>query len=115
MNTPIKTYESFVDEDGNYILGLSVLAIALNSIDEEGVIGRYSAGTNNTMDVPSITFIIDDNILDQLEDLRVKVIENKFELVPRDGYQFIVKELETPEERKIRELEEQLAALRARN
>ncbi|EJY6952212.1 hypothetical protein OGK36_000672 [Staphylococcus pseudintermedius] len=113
MLKPIKTYGSVQDENGKYITELYILAIALNSIDEEGKFSRCSVGTDNSLDVPSITFIIDENIYEQLDDLRVKIINNKYELVPRAGYDFIEKELETPEQRRIRELEEQLAKLKA--
>ncbi|AJC95730.1 hypothetical protein [Staphylococcus hyicus] len=111
---PIKTYDSLVDQDGYYIMGLSVLAIGVNTIDEDGQFGRCSIGTDNMLEIPSITFIIDDNIHEQIDDLRVKLIDNKFHLVPREGYEFKERELETPEQRKIRELEEQLALLRAK-
>lgn len=113
MTTPIKTYNSMVDSKGNYILGLSVLAIGTNDIKEDGRFGRCSIGTDNMLEVPSVTFIIDENIYEQLDDLRIKLIKNKYELVPREGYTFIEKELESPEERRIRELEAQLAALKA--
>ncbi|MDT0700445.1 hypothetical protein [Staphylococcus chromogenes] len=111
---PIKTYDSLVDEDGYYIMGLSVLAIGINTIDENGEFGRCSIGTDNMLEIPSITFIIDDNIHEQIDDLRVKLIDNKYQLIPRDGYVFKEKEFETPEQRRIRELEEQLALLKSK-
>ncbi|EGQ2764395.1 hypothetical protein IO932_002377, partial [Staphylococcus pseudintermedius] len=55
MLKPIKTYESVQDENGKYITELYILAIALNSIDEEGKFSRCSVGTDNSLDVPSIT------------------------------------------------------------
>ena len=65
--------------------------------------------------VPCATLIIDENTHNQLESLRLKIIDGVYKLVAPDGYKFItVEENESEEDREIRELEEMLAKLRSK-
>lgn len=114
MTQIIKGYDTLVDKNGLGIVGRYILTIELKHIDSEGNFTGEAVGTVSVANSPAITFIIDENIFNQLDNLQVKIIDNKFELVAKEGYEFkTVEEQETPEQKKIRELKEQLAALEA--
>ena len=63
--------------------------------------------------VPCATLIIDENTHNQLESLRLKIIDGVYKLVAPDGYKFItVEENESEEDREIRELEENVSKIK---
>lgn len=114
MTQIIKGYNTLVDKNGLGIVGRYILTIELKHIDSEGNFTGEAVGSVSVANSPAITFIIDENIFKQLDNLQVKLIDNKFELVTKEGYEFkTIEEQETPEQKKIRELKEQLATLEA--
>lgn len=113
----IKTYDSLINlENGDYYTDRYVLAVPYTSIDEDGKIsGDYSFGSTFHTVVPCATLIIDENTHNQLESLRLKIIDGVYKLVAPDGYKFItIEDNESEEDRKIRELEEMLAKLKSK-
>lgn len=108
----IETYPTILNSKGNQIDGLYMLTVELRNIGSDGELISMSIGNMINATSSAISFVIDENIYNQLENLRIKLIDNKFQLVAREGYEFkTIEEQETPEQKKIRELKEQLAAL----
>ncbi|QQM14585.1 hypothetical protein CPT_MarsHill_051 [Staphylococcus phage MarsHill] len=111
----VETYESMYDEKGRRIENLFWLIINMQDIDEEGYFSGYSINNMNDSTQETIIFIVDHNIREQMEKLKVETIDSKPRLVEKPGQTFNKKEEpeETPEEKEIRELQEKLAALLA--
>lgn len=107
----IETYTDFYDEFGNPIDNRYILSINLGEVDEEGNFGSYACGsTPSYSNGQIITFIIDGNTRNQLEDLKLDLTDTLPRLVAKEGYKF--KEyVETEKEKQIRLLKEQLKAL----
>ncbi|WP_433957000.1 hypothetical protein [Cytobacillus horneckiae] len=85
---------------------------AFLNVDEGGNITKSYCGVNIVAVEPyDYFFIIEDYIVDQLHKLKVVINDGKPELIVKDGEDMVVPEL-TEEERRIIELEEELASLR---
>lgn len=108
----IKTYNKLKDDNDNIIENRKLLTVNIENIDSEGNFGNYTVSTVSFTTNPSVVLIIDDYITDQLDKTKLKIIEGKYELVLKDGEEFILP-IETEKEKQIRELKEQLAALEA--
>lgn len=106
----IKTYKTLKDDYDNLIPKLKYLIVPLRHINEDGTFFSYTASTGIYIDEPSIVVIIDDVTLNQLEEKNIYF--NGYELVADDDEEIEIM-TETEEEKKIRELREQLAALEA--
>jgi|SRR5699024_7694622 len=112
-NKIIKTYDSIVDENGDRIRNLFYLIINVDNIAEDGSINEYNIGNMLFSNQECINFIVDHNIREQMEGLRVVFTDNRPRLMEKEDYEFIEnEEIETEEDRKIRELEEQLKLLK---
>lgn len=113
-NKIIKTYDSIYDDRGNRKRNLLYLVANLEGIDSNGDFMYYSIGTSNITSKESIIFIVDHNIREQMEGIRLSFEEGRPVLREKEGFTFkTLEEQETPEERQIRLLEEQIAALKA--
>lgn len=106
----IKTYQTIKDNNNNLMPKLKYLTVPLRCINDDGTFYSYTASTGVYIDEPSIIIIIDDVTLNQLEEKNIYF--NGYELVADDDEEIEIL-TETEEEKKIRELKEQLAALEA--
>lgn len=110
----IKTYASIVDDNLNKIEGLYFLIIETEHINEDGTFDKYIVTNVSHTDKEALFFIIDRNSRDQITELKLKFGYNSPpKLLAGEGYVFNTEPIETPDEIKIRELKEQLAALEA--
>ncbi|MEX3713659.1 hypothetical protein ABFV99_14795 [Cytobacillus horneckiae] len=86
---------------------------AFLNVDEQGNITNSYCGINIVaVESYDYFFIIEDYLVGQLDKLKVTIINGKPELVVKDGEVIDVPEL-TEEERRIKELEEELNRLRS--
>ncbi|QDJ97763.1 hypothetical protein PALS2_138 [Staphylococcus phage PALS_2] len=111
----VETYKSMYDDRGRRIDGLFWLIINMQDIDEEGNFSGYSIGNMNDSTQETLIFIVDHNIREQMEKLKIEYENATPRLAEKPGQTFNKKEepVETPEEKEIRELQERLAALLA--
>lgn len=110
----VETYPSVYDNSGNRIKNLFFLVVPIKYLREDGEILGYSIGTNIDSNKESICLIVDHNIREQMESLKITYVDGIPRLSVKEGCTFkTLEEQETPEEREIRLLEEKLAALRA--
>lgn len=111
----VETYKNMYDERGRKHDGLFWLIINMQDIDEEGYFYGYSIGNMNDSTQETLIFIVDHNIREQMEKLKIEYENATPRLAEKPGQTFNKKEepVETPEEKEIRELQERLAALMA--
>ena len=108
----IKTYPTIIDESGELIKNLRILTVPLDCIEENGVFYDYTASTGVYAQKPSVVLIIDENTMFQLEKLILIQEQGAYKLYVKEGEEFTYP-VETEQEKQIRELKEQLAALQA--
>lgn len=101
----INTYSTNKDEEGNIIPERTVLFI--RDFDEEGNIQTFQSGNFFTPDTAGVLFIVDNYVINQIDKLLFKdgilsVKENEK----------ILKPIMTPEEKRIVELEKEMAKLK---
>ncbi|MDK1672921.1 hypothetical protein QOK74_08545 [Staphylococcus saprophyticus] len=113
-NKFIETYLTNIDDKGNAINGLYFLIVELPTLNQDGSLGSYIISNVNRSDFESLSFIIDENIKEQLEYLKIQYIDNRPRLVPIEGYEFKYpsENTETDTDAQIKELEAQLALLK---
>lgn len=100
------------DEDGNKINNRTMLGVYLDHLEADGEINKATVSDVLLHDCPMISFVIDDNIFNQMDNILCVFIEGKYQLVMRDGIAFkTIEDQETPKQHKIRELKEELAIL----
>lgn len=108
----IKTYPSIIDNEGELISNLRILTIPLECINKDGTFYNYTASTGVYAQKPSVVLIIDENTMYQLEKLLIFYFNDEYKLYVKENEIFTYP-TETPEQKQIRELKEQLAALEA--
>lgn len=108
----IKTYPTIIDKNGELIKNLRILTVPLDCIEENGIFYDYTASTGVYAQKPSVVLIIDENTMFQLEKLLLIQNQGTYKLFVKDGEEFTYP-TETPEQKQIRELQEQLAILQA--
>lgn len=110
----VPTYKSMRDENDIKIPDRKMFGIYLNHLNKDGSYSKACYSEFLLHDDPMISFVIDDNIFSQIDNILCLLIDGKYRLVMKEGYKFItLEEQETPEQAKIRELKEQLAMLEA--
>lgn len=107
----IETYDSLRDEEGEYRSDLRVLSIPNEEIKKDGSFEVYSVSAAACVDSPCIVLIIDEPTMYQIEKLNIFYEDGFYSLYVKDGEEFEYP-VETPKERDIRELEEQLKKLK---
>lgn len=108
----INTYNDLRDEEGNLIPKRKALTIKNVDIKENGEFDSYTCSNSGYAESPSLILIIDDNTAEQLEKLKLTFDDGHYKLALKDGEEFTYP-VETEQEKQIRELKEQLAALQA--
>lgn len=106
----VKIYEDLVDENGFVIGDRTRLFIRQNDVDEEGNIVTYVSGTSNIINAPGTQFIVDENIISQID--KLKLVEGN--LIEKSGMK-VQERIKTPEEIKVEQMEREIAALKQKS
>lgn len=106
----VKIYDELVDENGFVIGDRTRLFIRHNDVDEEGNIITYVSGTSNIINAPGTQFIVDGNIISQID--KLKMVEGR--LIEKPGKK-VQERIKTPEEIKVEQMEREIAALKQKS